>query len=224
MKKIIGLIAASATALTLLATASPAGANTATATVNVVHGIPGASVNVCVDGTSVMDNFNFGGTIVGAKLAAGSHDVKLVAAGSACTAGAILSGTYDLTASMNYTIVANLNAGGSPNLKVFVNNVSKTPMDKARLTIRHTAEAPAVNVWANNHVLIGGTTFVWGKSKAFVVPAGSYKAKVTLPGSKTAVIGPATLKLAAGKAYQVYAIGNGGSYSLAVIATWVGTK
>lgn len=66
-----------------------------------------------------------------------------------------------------------------------------------------------MNVWAIGSVLIGGTGFVWGDSATVNVPKGSYRVKVTLPGETAPVIGPATLKLKAGFAYQVYAWGNG---------------
>ena len=57
------------------------------------------------------------------------------------------------------------------------------------------------------------------------MPKGSYRVKVTLPGETAPVIGPATLKLKAGFAYQVYAWGNGtDGYSVAVVATKVGKK
>jgi hypothetical protein len=79
MRKIRMVLAAGVMSATLLA-AGPAHAG-GTATVNVVHGIPGVAVNVCVDGTSVRDDFRFGRKIVGAELPAGSHRVKLVPSG-----------------------------------------------------------------------------------------------------------------------------------------------
>ena len=221
---LLSILMSAALSVGLLALTGPASAMAKPAKVSVVHGIPGVSVNVCVDGSSVADNFNYGNTITGAELPAGSHDVKLVAAGDPCSNTAILSDTYNLSAGANYTIVANLDGSGSPNLKAFVNKVSKVAEGNARLTIRHTANAPAVNVYANGGLLIGGTNYVWGESKTFTVPAGSYKAKVTLPSSTSAVIGPAKLMLKQGHAYQVYAVGNGGTYSLAVIDLKVGMR
>ena len=69
-----------------------------------------------------------------------------------------------LKADKNYTAVANLNASGDPNLKLFTNNVKAVAKGTSRLTVRHTAAAPAVNVWANGAALIGGSDFTWGKS------------------------------------------------------------
>jgi len=221
-KRMLGLAAAVAVAGSLMA--APASAGAGTATVNVVHGIPGAKVNVCVDGSSVADGFKYGNTIVGAALPAGMRNVKLVAAGSDCSASAILKETYDLEAGSNVTIVAALKPSGSPRLKEFNNRTGKVDAGMARLSVRHTAQAPAVNVWANGSPLIGGNDFVWGKSVTVMVPADSYRVKVTLPGETAPVIGPATLDLAAGKAYQVYAVGTADTYRLVVIKTNVGVR
>jgi hypothetical protein len=213
---------AAATALTAGALAAPAAA-AGKATVNVVHGIPGVPVAVCVDGTKVADDFRYGEKIVGAKLPAGDRRVKLVGAGASCTAQAILRDGYTLEAGRNYTLVANLDDTGAPNLLAFANRVRATDPGYARLTVRHTAQAPAVNVWANGTKVIGGTSFTWGKQRTLAVPADTYRAKVTLPGSKKAVIGPADLTLRAGRAYQVYAVGSADHYRLVVLKVAVGT-
>ena len=194
-----------------------------TAKVNVVHGIPGAVVRICVDGSSVADNVKYGAKIVGATLPAGTHRVRVVAAGKACTTSPVLKAAYSLAAGKNYTIVANLDAAGKANLKAFTNNVSRTAAGKARLTVRHTANAPAVNVWAGSTRLISGSSFTWGKSATLGVPANTYQVKVTLPGSSKPVIGPKSLTLKAGKAYQVYAVGSAGHYRLVTVPITVGT-
>jgi hypothetical protein len=221
-----GLIGAAAIgALVVPATgAAAAPAGTGKATVNVVHGVPGLAVKICVDGAKVVDNFRYGSTIVGAGLPAGRHTVKVLAAGKACAAPAVLKQTYDLAARTNYTLVANLNAAGKPNLKAFGNDVSKTRHGNARLTVRHTAQAAAVNVWANGTKLISGRSFTSGASATLGVPAGTYHAKVTLPNSGKPVIGPATVRLHAGNAYQVYAVGSPGHYRLVSIGVPVGMR
>lgn len=222
------LLAGSALALGVLALpatglAAPARA-VGTAKVNVVHGIPGVVVKLCVDGTPVVDNFRYGHTIVGATLPATTHKVRVVGAGSSCSAPAILKARYTLAKGRNYTIVANVNASGTPNLTAFANNVRPTPAGNARLTVRHAADAPAVNVWAGGAKLIGGNRFTWGKGATLPVPAGTYRVKVTLPGSRKPVIGPVTKTLTAGRAYQVYAVGVSGHYRLVTVKTHVGTR
>jgi hypothetical protein len=220
----VGLITAAAAALTVLPVA-PASAGT-TAQLNVVHGIPGVTVNVCVDGSNAIPNFAPGGTVTGVSLPAGSHSFKIVAqADATCSTAGVLSATASLKAGKNYTAVAALDASGTPQLTLFTNNVRKTGKRTARLTVRHVANAPAVNVWANGARIVRGSDFTWGKSATRSVRRGIYAAWVSLPGEFAPVIGPAVLSLKAGTAYQVYAWGNAtAGYQLAVIAVQVGTR
>jgi hypothetical protein len=206
------------------ATVMPQAASARNATVNVVHGIPGLDVKVCIDGQPAIRGFQYGEKVVGVALPAGTHRVRVVAAGKACSSAKLLKHRYKLEPGRNYTIVAAVRPSGAPTLAAFNNRVGPTDAGKARLTVRHTAQAPAVNVWANGTKLIGGTGFTWGEQRTFAVPHGTYRAKVTLPGSKAAVIGPARLKLRTGKAYQIYAIGTPGQYRLAVVKVGVGTR
>jgi hypothetical protein len=220
-KHLWGALAALAVTGTLFAAPATAGG---TATVNVVHGIPGVPVKVCVDGSVVDAEFKYGSKIVGAELPAGNHKVKLVGTDAGCGAAAILAARYDLKAGSNVTIVAALNGSGAPRLKVFSNNVKPVDPDMARLSVRHTAHAPAVNVWANGAPLIDGNDFTFGKSATVTVPADDYKVKVTLPGETAPVIGPAVLTLDEGRAYQVYAVGNADTWRLVVVKAKVGTN
>jgi hypothetical protein len=204
--------------------ASPASA-AGKATLNVVHGIPGVDVNVCVDGAVAIPDFQPGDVVSGVRLPAGSHDLKLVAATDTCGDTAILkANNVMLKVRRNYTVVANLDADGTPNLKIFTNDVrALRHAGTARLTVRHTADAPAVNVWANGKPLVRKLT--WGHGASLAVPRGVYAAWVSLPGKVQPVIGPAVLALHSGYAYQVYAWGDATSgYHLAVVATHVGTK
>lgn len=216
----VAFIAAVASLLT-----QPAGAATAgTATVNVVHGIPGVAVKVCVDGKPAIRDFRYGDKVVGVALPAGSHRVRVVAAKAACSAKAVLKERYHLKADADYTIVAALRPSGAAALPAFANKVRPTDAEMARLTVRHTADAPAVNVWAGSTRLIGGTGFTWGEERTTAVPAGTYRVKVTLPASRKAVIGPRHLTLRAGRAYQVHAVGTPDSYRFVVVRVRVGTR
>jgi hypothetical protein len=222
--KLLGLGLAATMVAGLFGLAGPATA-AANAKVNVVHGIPGLTVDVCVDGAKAIPDFQPGDAVKGVALPAGSHTFKIVAQGDACSASAILSVSPTLEAGKNYTAIANLDDTGAPNIKLFTNNVNPTKPGNARLTVRHTADAPAVNVWANGGKLIGGKDFTWGRSASLQTPRGIYSAWVSLPGDFEPVIGPAVLQLKAGVAYQVYAWGDGtNGYHLAVVNLNVGTN
>lgn len=199
-------------------------ASAADASLNVVHGIPGVDVEVCVNGAVAIPDFNPGEVVTGVPVPAGTYDVKIVAAGDTCDDTAILEATgVELASDKNYTAIAYLSEDGAPTLGLFRNNVKALKADRARLTIRHTAAAPAVDVWANGAVLLEDVPN--GASATMKVPAGVYAAWVSLPGDYVPVIGPEVLDLQEGTAYQVYAWGNGtAGYDLAVVAVPVGTK
>jgi hypothetical protein len=223
MRKLIGVVVASALAVAALVGVATAEAGNAR--LNVVHGIPGLTVDVCIDGATAIPDFAPGTVIKGVVVPAGEHEFKIVAPDGDCTGAGILEAVADLRADKNYTVVANLNESGDPNLKLFRNNVRPVAEGTSRLTVRHTAAAPAVNVWANGALLIGGSDFTWGKSATLAVPKGIYAAWVSLPDDYRPVIGPAVLKLRAGVAYQVYAWGDGTSgYDFAVVRIKVGTN
>ena len=224
-KKLMGVGLAATMVMAGLMAAGGVASAAGKATLNVVHGIPGVTVDVCVNGSKAITNFAPGDVVKNIELPAGSYTFKVVAKGDPCSGTGIIVVTTPLMAGTNYTAVANLNASGDPNLKLFTNNVNPTKRGKARLSVRHTADAPAVNVWVNGMKLIRGTDFTWGKSATLQTPKGVYAAWVSLPGDYTPVIGPAVLELKAGHAYQVYAWGDGTSgYSFAVVKLKVGTN
>jgi hypothetical protein len=199
-------------------------ASAADASLNVVHGIPGVDVEVCVNGAVAIPDFNPGEVVTGVALPAGAYDVKIVAGGGTCGDAAILEATgVELASGKNYTAIAYLTEDGTPTLGLFTNNVKPLAKGAARLTVRHTAAAPAVDVWANGAVILQDVPN--GASATLKVPAGVYAAWVSLPGDFAPVIGPAVLSLTKGMAYQVYAWGSASAgYGFAVVAVPVGTK
>ena len=220
-KRLLGLGVAATLAVSMLGVGT---ASAADASLNVVHGIPGVDVEVCVNGDVAIPGFNPGEVVTGVALPAGSYAVKIVAAGDTCDDAAILEATgIELASDRNYTAIAYLSEDGTPTLGLFKNNVRPVPARSARLTIRHTAAAPAVDVWANGGVLLQDVPN--GASATMRVPAGVYAAWVSLPGDHEPVIGPAVLKLAKGTAYQVYAWGNADAgYDFAVVGVPVGRR
>jgi hypothetical protein len=221
-KRVMGLALVGAMALSLFGAGAASAAGTTT--LNVVHGIPGLDVDVCVNGGKAITDFNPGEVVAGVKLAAGRYDLAVTLKGKPCSAAILEADHVGLWKNRNYTVIANLDASGTPNLKKFNNDVSKTGDDQARLEVRHTAAAPAVNVVANGSRIIRGSWFDWGSRAKLEVPEGKYDVKVTLPGKSAAVIGPAMLSLKEGVSYQVYAWGSGtAGYNFAVVPLVVGS-
>lgn len=223
-KRIIGLAVALATTMALFGAAPAQAGGASKFTLNVVHGIPGLTVDVCVNGAKPITDFEPGDVVSGVKLPEGEYRLKVTPAGEPCSA-AVLSAVADLAGGRNYTVVANLDDHGDPNLALWRNNTRKTDAGEARVVVRHMADAPAVNVWANGSPLNRGNQFDWGSMRGWDVPEGDYEVFVSLAGKTTPVIGPADLSLEAGFRYQVYAWGNGtAGYGLIVIPLEVGEK
>ena len=149
-----------ALALAAALTAGPAtAAAQETGAVYVVHGIPDTPVDVYVDGKRAIDDFKPISEQGPVDLPSGSHTVALFAADAKDGSGKpILSAKATVPAGGNVTIVADLDAKGNPKITPFVNDVSTTGAGKARLVVRHTAAAPAVDVLAGGKAVVKGLT------------------------------------------------------------------
>lgn len=225
-KRILGLTVAAAAALSMIGASPAVAGGTPKFTLNVVHGIPGITVDVCVNGAKAITGFEPGDVVAGVRLPGGEYELGVTPEGERCR-DAILKATADIAGgwNRNYTVIANLDDTGTPNLALWRNNVRKTDEDQARVIVRHMADAPAVNVWANGSPLNRGRQFTWGEARRFDVPEGRYDVFVSLARQSDPVIGPAHLRLDNGYSYQVYAWGNGAAgYGLIVIPIEVGEK
>lgn len=225
-KRIIGLAVAMTAAMTLIGASPATAGGTPKFTLNVVHGIPGITVDVCVNGAKAITDFEPGDAVTGVRMPGGEYRLEVTPAGEPCR-DAILTANAEIPGGMNrnYTVVANLDDRGTPNLAIWRNNVRKTEEGQARVVVRHMADAPAVNVWANGSPLNRGGRFVWGQARRFDVPGGHYDVFVSLARQSDPVIGPAHVRLMDGYSYQVYAWGNGAAgYDAIMIPVEVGEK
>jgi hypothetical protein len=214
-------VAAAALALPLgaVALATPAMADGHDATVSVLHAIPAGSgadvVDVYAGDTLLIDDFT-PGTLETLTVPAGSYDLAVFADGEGPGNGtAVLEAAgVEVPAGANATVTANLSADGSPALNVFVNDTSAIAAGEARLTVRHIAAAPAVDITADGAVLFADLT---NPNEAMGdVPAGSYEAAVVLAGTDTVALGPADLDLGEGTNTIVYAWGSAEAGNLAL--------
>lgn len=213
---VAALLAVLAALAGLFATAAPAQA-AGTATVSVLHAIPGATVDVYANGKLLLSKFKPGTLTAPQRLPATTYDLKVVKTGAGAKGTAVVEAKgVQVPAGANITVVAHLTASGDPALTPFVNDVSSIPAGKARLIVRHVAAAPSVDVRA------GGTPVFKGLSNphqdAAEVAAGTIKADVVLAGKSKPVIGPASLTLREGTTTAVYAWGSAkdGNLKLAV--------
>lgn len=208
--------AAGLLALTLTPISAHASESAEDATVSVLHAVPGLTVDVYANGAELIPDFAPGTLSDPLTLPAGSYDLQVFADGDdpASADPAIEAAGVEVPAGANATVVAHLDADGNPLLTPFVNDTSSTAPGEARLTVRHTAAAPAVDVRADGAVLFGDV--VNPNEGTVDVPAGAYSADVVLAGTSDPVIGPADLDLAEGTNTIVYAWGSAADGNLAL--------
>jgi hypothetical protein len=186
------------------------------AQVSVVHGIPGQPVDVYVNGTETVSDFE-PGTVAGPlELPAGTYDLAVRAAGApASEAPLIAAEDAEVPAGANISVVAHLSEQGQPTLTPFVNDVASVPAGDARLVVRHTAAAPAVDARVDGQAALSGLTNP--NSAQADVPAGTISADVVLAGTEDVVIGPASLELGEGTINVAYAIGSASDNTLTLV-------
>lgn len=207
MRPLRVIAAAGAVALGLgLAAAAPSSA-AGTSDVSILHGVQGLTVDVYANGDKLLSNFKPGTLTDPVKLTEGSYDLAVFPAGKGPGGTpAIKADDVAVPAGANITVVAHLGADGKPVLTPFVNDTARVGAGKARLTVRHTAAAPAVDVRA------GGTPVFKGlenpKEAKADIPAAKVSADVVLAGTDTVAIGPAELDLKEGTNTIVYAWGS----------------
>lgn len=207
LRRFTTLAVAFALLLPLGLTAAVAGVDGGTGTITVVHGIPGVTVDVFANGDPLLDGFAPETVTEPIEVPAGTYDLALtVEDGDPMVEDdVILEGSVELAPGGNVTVTANLMEDGTPTLTAFSNDTSQIVGDNARLTVRHTAEAPSVDVWASGSVLI--EDFTNPQSVTLEVPAGDYPVALSLPDMTDVIFDAGTLSLAAGTHTIVYAIG-----------------
>ena len=193
--------------LVALPLAAPASASAAgSGTVTVIHGVPGLTVDVYVNGKATLTGFAPDTVTPPIALPAGTYTIDIRKAGAPPSAPPAITGTATLAAGANASLVAHLSASGQPELTAYPNTTSGLAAGKARVIVRHDAAAPAVDVRANGQPVI--TNLTNPNQKSLDVAAGTVSADVVLAGQTTPVIGPATLTLPAGTTTAVYAVGS----------------
>ncbi|RYZ26873.1 MAG: DUF4397 domain-containing protein, partial [Propionibacteriaceae bacterium] len=140
-RPVIGAVAlAVASGALLLPTTTASAADTAS--VSILHAVPGATVDVYANGKALLTDFEPGTLTDPQMLPAGSYDLKVVAAGDGADGDAVAElEDAEVPAGANVTVVAHLDAGGDPELTAYANDVSGIDAGEARLIVRHDAAA-----------------------------------------------------------------------------------
>ena len=203
MKKLLAGVAAVAAA----AIAVPAGAGAQSETdVMILHGIPGVEVDLAVDGAVLLPGFAPGAM----------QDVSAFAGETLANLEIRLAGTEDVVigpveefpipAEGSWTIVAHLDADGNPTVTPFENDTSPVADGSGRLTVRHAAAAPAVDVVLGDARPVENASN--GDSAGLDLPAGEIAGAQIAPTGGDPIADVPTVNLTAGTNLIVYAVGS----------------
>lgn len=176
------------------------------ARLTVLHGVPGLPqpVAVVANGTPLF-TFDYREQRGPLTLPAGSYAIEVRLGGTP-----ILSTTLVLNAAIDYSVLAHLDAAGTPRLSAFTNDRSALALPQSRLTVRHLAKAPAVDVALEQNGTRIATipALANGGTVTTNVAPGEYDASLFVAGTTTRAFGPVRLALENGVAYAVHAVGD----------------
>jgi hypothetical protein len=143
------------------------------------------------------DLYSFAGqTLTNLELrAAGTTDVVI---------GPVAS--FAVPASGNWTVVAHLDAAGTPTITPFENDTSALAAGQGRLTVRHTAAAPAVDIVVGDARPF--TNLENGEGASADLPAGEIAGAKVAPAGGDPIADVPTVNLEAGTNLIVYAVGS----------------
>jgi hypothetical protein len=174
--------------------------------ITLLHGIPGATVDVSVDGQVLLPGFEPGATqdltpFAGQTLA----NVEVFAAG---TQDVVIGPIAELPVpdSGNWTVLAHLDAEGTPTITPFENDTTATNDGEGRLTVRHAAAAPAVDLVVGDARPV--TDAANGDEAPLALPAGEIAGAQIAPAGGDPIADVPTVDLAAGTNLIVYAVGS----------------
>lgn len=218
MRKSLPLATTAVVGLAIAASAAPAYAAdeaAGSAQLSVLHAVPDLPVDVYVNGELTLDDFNPGDLAGPLELPGGDYEIAITAADAADASEPVL-GPVDvsLEGGGNYTAAAHLDVEGNPTVTAFGNDTSELAAGEGRLTVRHVAAAPEVDIWANGEVAV--EALANPDEASLDLAAGTLEAAVSLTGESDPVIGPADVEVAEGVNTIVYAWGSAEDGNLAL--------
>ena len=199
------LVVAAAAAAILAPSVASADDHVVETSITLLHGIPEVVVDVAAAGATVVPGFEFGDTF----------DLTPFAGSTIPGVTGLLAGTdtaaigpidFDVPAEGVWTVLAHLDAEGVPTISVFENDTEMTAAGEGRLTIRHTAAAPAVDVVLGDVRLVVNAAN--GDEAVLALPAGEVAGAQIAPTGDDPIIDVPTVEVVAGEDLIVYAVGS----------------
>ncbi|MBD3913420.1 DUF4397 domain-containing protein [Nocardioides hwasunensis] len=183
------------------------------AQVTVVQAVPGAAVDVSIDGRSVASGAAVGAVLGPFEVAPGSHDVSFTGDGMT------VDSSLEVTAGESSDVVLHLPAqvGGDPVVNSYAAPTGPIGPGKARVMLAHTATVAPADVEVDGQTVF--TNIANGEFADADVPGGTIKVALLPSGTKDdPILGPLDVSLDSGTLSMIYAYGNPRDGSMNVIA------
>jgi hypothetical protein len=174
------------------------------AEIYVVQGLPGKTLDVAIDGSSVEQGVATAKVVGPFEVEAGSRTVTFSDGGDT-----VLERKLNVDAGSSRDVVIHLpvSASADPTVTEFKNDLSSPAKGKATLAVAHTAAVPPADIRVNGKVLFENVAN--GESLTLVVPADTYSVDIVPTGTDgPAVLGPLDLPVKAGGLDRVFAVGD----------------
>ncbi len=202
------------------------------ATVYVIHGIQGQDldlgpdlpVDVGLDGNCLLQGFTYGELAGPVRLDPATYNIAIGLADpeNPCGNPPVIEADVPFSAGEVAVVIAHLGDDGAPTASKFLLDMSATDEGRSRLTLHHTAAAPAVDI------VLAGTVCDWQGQRRFdgvsngdqgtlTVPPGSWNISLLPAGSDHPVLGPQRLAVDSSQAYLVFAVGSLNNDSLTLL-------
>ena len=170
----------------------------------VIQAVPGAEVDVSIDGRSVAEGAGVGDVLGPFELASGEHEVEFSGPD-----GLAVASTLRVKGGASTDVVLHLPAevDGDPVVHSYDAPTGPIGPDKARVVLAHTATVAPADVEVNGEVVF--TNIANGEFADADVPAGTHEVALRPTGSTAdPILGPLDVALEASTLSMIYAYGN----------------
>lgn len=184
-----------------------------TAEVSVIQAVPGAEVDVSIDGRSVAKDAAVGDVLGPFELATGEHQVEF-----SVTDDLVVASSLEVDGGGSTDVVLHLPAevDGDPVVHSYDVPTNSIGPEKARVVLAHTATVPPADVVVDGEVVF--TNIANGEFAEADVPAGTHEVALLPTGTRSnPILGPLDVALEAHTLSMIYAYGNPRDGSMRVI-------
>jgi hypothetical protein len=203
---IIGSVMPLAALMLLVGMTNVTSAASGKASVTIIHGLPGFTADVYVNGKLLLDGFKPTSTAGPLELDPGSYKVGIREVGASADSPPVLSGTLRLSSGSNISVVAHLTRSGDPTLSVFQNRFAQIPAGGSQLYVRNVAAVAPLSVRLDDRLVKEGLREgdQWGVATA----TGRHTIAFGSGPGNDVLIPPSDIRLDEGVAQIVYVVGS----------------